>query len=709
MNQSANIIKTAVTVLSNTTSDAIDKAKMYTKDTAQKFTDSIEASQAEKWQQEEDKRLRCEEALSVGCAHEFLAVLGESPIKLTPSKTKQIYSVFSIPREQTLLWADAEFDLRPSGVAVTERGVFIRTNATVFNVSKKSKGKKKVEDSSKSLLYYYHWDNFDPAWFKADSDRNIVMSIEPQCRNAFITACQKILSTQISIGTDLQFNVGEDALQPETSVTEVATISAAAVESAETAVFVEQNAYINNLAGHGEMAEEANTMVDKLRGMDAHVIGRDNVKNGADRQIDDILIQTKYYKSARGSLEACFDPNSGTYRYMKDGSPMQLEVPKDQYQKVLEGFKYKIKEGKVPGITDPEEAENFVHKGYLTYQQAVNLTKPGTIESLLYDASTGTVICSCAFGITFVTAVFLTWRKTGDMGKAVEVGYYSGIQVFGISFLQHMVISQISRISLANSLMAPSQYVVERLGYQSSTTIVNGLRALSGKSAINGAAASKQLAKIMRSNVITSAISFAVFSVPETYSLVAQKISGAQYVKNLSVLTSSIAGGAGGTLGAGVAAAKIAGAAGTAIAPGVGTAVGIIGGLVGSVIGAKIVDTAGDVLCEDDAEAFSRLFNAMIACMSSEYMLDSGEMDALVERINKFEGTDFKRLMESTWQSTEQEAVLRIFLSTSFDEIAGERKRFALPNNQTFTDILAETLNPLGDSINGVCCIRSSN
>ena len=58
--------------------------------------------------------------------------------------------------------------------------------------------------------------------------------------------------------------------------------------------------------------------------------------------------------------------------------------------------------------------------------------------------------------------------------------------------------------------------------------------------------------------------------------------------------------------------------------------------------------------------------------------------------------------MESTWPSTEQEAVLCIFLSTSFDEIAAKRKRFAHPNNQTFTDILAETLNPPGDSINGV-------
>ena len=75
-------------------------------------------------------------------------------------------------------------------------------------------------------------------------------------------------------------------------------------------------------------------MLDKLHGFDAKVIGRDNAKDGADSTGCAIFsIQTKYYNSARGSLEACFNPETGQYRYMKDGKPMQLEVPKDQYQK----------------------------------------------------------------------------------------------------------------------------------------------------------------------------------------------------------------------------------------------------------------------------------------------------------------------------------------------------------------------------------------
>ena len=59
-------------------------------------------------------------------------LLGDSPLKLTDNKAKQIKNVFPIPREQNILWADAEFDLRPSGIVVTDKGLFIRTNVSML-------------------------------------------------------------------------------------------------------------------------------------------------------------------------------------------------------------------------------------------------------------------------------------------------------------------------------------------------------------------------------------------------------------------------------------------------------------------------------------------------------------------------------------------------------------------------------------------------
>lgn len=470
-----------------------------------------------------------------------------------------------------------------------------------------------------------------------------------------------------------------------------AAVAAAATINSNGEVFVEQRAAVNNPAGHGELAEEANSIIDRLQGHQAEILGRNNAKNGPDRSVDGVLIQTKYYKTARGSLEACFDPSSHKYRYLtEDRTPMQLEVPKDQYQQVLRGFEKKISQGKVPGVSDPRDAEKIVRKGKLTYDQAVNLTKPGTVESVTYDAATGAVTCSCAFGLSFLATTFMAYRETRDITGAVQAGIAAGVQVFGLSFAQHMVVSQLSRAGLSNALMAPSQAVVGKLGFKASATIVNGLRALTGKTAISGAAASKQLAKMLRGNAVSAAVTLAVFSVPETYKLFQGKASGAQYAQNMACLATSIAGGIAGAAAAGVAAAKVGAAAGTAVSPGVGTIVGLAGGMVGGTVGTAAAGVVGGILFEGDGASFGRYFNAMVSCMAVEYLLDGREMDELLTALDGVKPEEFKALMEETLSSQFQEAKVRAFLVPMFDEIVSRRERFALPTSKQISDALVK-------------------
>ena len=698
-----SISQNATKVVVDMASDIVESTRDMATSTVDKVNASIEEKKAAA---EKDRRDKFDAAILPleGTETEvFIRALGDSPLKLTDNKAKQIKNVFPIPREQNILWADAEFDLRPSGIVVTDKGLFIRTNVSMLEGKIGTRNfeldsfeseeqqmylqHKSQYHSGKAVLLFYSWSDFDASWFVGESEiENKALLVEPQCSWRFIELC-RTFSTQTAANNSVSIDTGETPTNLDEQVIKTSIAAGAAVESSQIAIFAEHKASINTPAGHGEMAEEAINMLDRLHGFDAKVIGRDNAKDGADRQVGDIFIQTKYYNSARGSLEACFNPETGQYRYIKDGKPMQLEVPKDQYQKVLDGFRRKIEKGKVPGVTDPNEAANIVRKGRLTYQQAVNLTKPGTIESLSYDAFTGAVTCSCALGITFVVTVFLTWRKTGDIKQAIQAGASAGLQVFGISFVQHMLVSQIARTGLANSLLAPSQYIVGKLGYQASATIVNGIRALSGKSAIYGAAASKHLAKILRSNVLTSVLSFAVFSIPETYNVAARKISGAQYAKNMSVLAGSIAAGAGGAIAAGVVAAKVAG---TAVAPGVGTVVGIAGGFVGGAVGAKVVKTTGDILYEDDVETLGRLFNAYVSCLIGEYLLDEAEIDCLISRLNEIKQNEFKLLFENLEKANEQEHVVRDFLNPHFEAVITQRTQFMLPSPDCIIETMAE-------------------
>ena len=123
--------------------------------------------------------------------------------------------------------------------------------------------------------------------------------------------------------------------------------------------------------GHGFAAEDANAMADKWCGKHVDKVGVNNAKNGADRIVNGVEIQTKYCLSASASIDAAFD--NGVYRY-----PGQvIEVPKDQYGDAVRIMRGRISEGQVPGVTDPNMAERLVIKGHYTYDEAVRIARAG--------------------------------------------------------------------------------------------------------------------------------------------------------------------------------------------------------------------------------------------------------------------------------------------------------------------------------------------
>ena len=90
--------------------------------------------------------------------------------------------------------------------------------------------------------------------------------------------------------------------------------------------------------GHGFAAEEANNVADTILGKKAEIVGTSNEFNGADRIVDEVRIQSKYFRTAPETVAAAFDSGSGNYRY-----PGQvLEVPKDQYETCVELMRDRI-------------------------------------------------------------------------------------------------------------------------------------------------------------------------------------------------------------------------------------------------------------------------------------------------------------------------------------------------------------------------------
>jgi len=381
--------------------------------------------------------------------------------------------------------------------------------------------------------------------------------------------------------------------------------------------------------GTGFAAEDANALIDERIGRNVKRTGLDNAKNGADRVVDGAPIQTKYFESASRTVNSAFDSETGLYRY----DTMQLEVPKDQYNEAVKLMEKRISEGKVPGVTNTADAPKMVRQGNVTYRQARNIARAGNVDSLKYDARNSAVICSAAFGFSFtIEFAAAMWRGESSIG-ALKNAVLKGLQTAGIAFFTSVGSAQLLRTQTARmgTVLARSgvkQVAKTKLG----RSAIHKIAEVSLGKSVSGAAAVNHVSKLLRSNVITGAVTVSVMTLPDLYKAsISGSVSWAQVGKNLVVNATSIAGGTAGCTG-GAALGALAGS----LLPGVGTvAGGVVGGVIGTVgvgaaagMGAK---KAMDYFVEDDAVQMQELLQKELLLIADEYVLTQHEFEKFIE------------------------------------------------------------------------------
>ena len=429
--------------------------------------------------------------------------------------------------------------------------------------------------------------------------------------------------------------------------------------------------------GHGFAAERANTLYDKMTGHDAKIVGDDNAKNGADRIVDGVYIQSKYCATGSKCINECFeDGGKGNFRYMIDGKPMQIEVPSDKYEDALRAMEEKIRRGQVNGVTDPKEAKNIVRKGHFTYAQAKNIAKAGTIESLTYDAVNGVIIATSAFGVTaMITLATSVWNGE-DFDDAIKLATYSGIKVGGTAFVTSVIAAQLSKAGLNSALIGSSEAIVSVMGPKASAVLINAFRA--GAKPIYGAAAMKSAAKLLRGNAITAGVTFVVLSSFDVANIFRGRISGKQLFKNMVGTAATVGGGTGGWL-AGAA-------AGSAILPGVGTVIGgIVGSLIGGAAAGKVSNAVVGEFIEDDADEMVEIIQEVFTDMASEYLLSNKEAEKSVDKLkDKLDGKVLKDMFAS---SDRKEFVRKLLTPIIETETAKREVIHNLSSEQMITSI----------------------
>lgn len=436
------------------------------------------------------------------------------------------------------------------------------------------------------------------------------------------------------------------------------------------------------LGGLGFAAERGNNLIDRFKGLNASVVGDDNIANGPDRKIINrdgsiTWIQDKYYSSASKSVNAAFD-DAGQYRYL-DGNrnPMQLEVPSDQYDDAVRAMRNKIENGQVPGVSDPDEAANIIRKGNLTFEQAENIAKAGTVDSLKYDAANGVITASCAAGIGFVIDFTCCVLNGAEVDDALKNAGLNGIKAGGVVFATYVISSQLAKTGLSSALIPTAEAIAKALGENVCEAIVlkTGVQTA-------GMSATKAAAKIISKELIADGVLLVVLTGVDVAELFRGRISQEELLKNLTVTIVSVAvGTAGGYGGA---------ALGSLIAPGVGTTVGAI---LGSVAGGGLSAWAAEALIapyyESDAEEMFVIISNEFTDLCDAYLINEEEGARIADKLSSVLIGD---VLKDMYASEDRNVFARNLLEPLFIEETNNRQVIITPSEEELRYEMKETL-----------------
>ena len=404
-------------------------------------------------------------------------------------------------------------------------------------------------------------------------------------------------------------------------------------------------------------------------------------------------VSSRYCDDSEATARSLFD-DDGTFLF--DNS--YVEVPPEQYDQIISSLKEKIKLGKVKTssgktIKNPDTILQNIKKGGLSYKQVRNIARAGNIDSLKFDIKTNAVSCSCSLGVSFAIGMALSIWGGQNIRQAFVTNLRSSLNSSLSSMLISVATAQVLRTSVSAVGAGATTSVVGNL-YGSSVghRVIDSLASYSAGTALSSAGAVAQVSSLLRTNVISGAVTAAILTAPDFYrAIFAKSISWQQLTKNMALNIASIAGGTGGWL----VCAAIGASAGSVI-PGAGTAVGglvggIAGAFAGSTVATRIARKGLDKIRPDDAQLMIDICQKAAVKLCVDYMLSEDEAALLIEAMQK--QINRKWLMSLYASGSNDDERLQWCYSDleqhAFD-IACKRQHLTTPDNDELAELTAD-------------------
>ncbi|MHD0396522.1 hypothetical protein ACY2DA_01370 [Staphylococcus simulans] len=435
--------------------------------------------------------------------------------------------------------------------------------------------------------------------------------------------------------------------------------------------------------GHGFAAEQAGNAFDRLFLKNAVPLGikkdpstKRIEKWGADRKVNNTLIQTKFYKKAGQSVGQAFENQKAKYIDKRTGKMMKIEVPKDQYTDAVKAMAKRIESGQVPGESKKDAKKNahkYVKKSPLTYEQAQHATtsifdRPS--ESLIENKQGQKV--SVTFGQKLMHSAGLDFVTGASI--ALPSSIISGVWVYCTckwngfdekEARKQAIIGTLKPIMFSGfTYMIASQFAGSHIGRKLGKKAI-----MSGLSKQFISPTNNNATKFMTGSTL-AVVSVGVTVGPDVYNLVRGRISSKQLIKN--TVTTSIGGASGMAVGSVVG----------SFVPVVGT---FVGGMAGSAMGTLISKKVFDQFVEDDAMTMLRIAKEEFI---QNVILAGLTQDEFNEIMNHtFLKKDFNKLLKLMFASEEPRTFIKeIYL----DLINQAYLRRPLPDVQEVSAYLKE-------------------
>ena len=571
-----------------------------------------------------------------------------------------------------------ENELREYGTLVTTKSVYI-SEKDKDDIEIPIEGLWYISDDESNFVFDYGLLSGEPKVIslnKNSSSLNLVIltgKLKEMNDISLAMALEKV-STELGEAFESYEKNAVDSAQKDFDTKQRVSDISKAAEIGGLGAGLAQNAHIyndevknlmNGARGGGYAAEYGNNAIDRLTGNKVENLAQDlenghQKLHGADRNVNGVNIQTKYYKSASESIGAVFEHKQALY-LNDDGTMMQIEVPRDQYNQAVQEMQKRIKTGQVPGETNPENAKNYVRKGHFTYAQANNIALAGSIEGIAVDISQGIVCSLPGAGITFALSFASAVWHGQDVKQAAKQSMLSGLKVMGKSAAIYTITMQLSRDKIMNifapKIMVgePGKQVVKSFGYVKNP-IFTGAEKVTGKISSSGLAKSKlgkavKLDKVNGRQVIGGTVTAVVVYGPDILKACSGKISGKQLIKNSTVNTAGLVGAA----------------LGTAIPiPVVGS---MIGGAVGSFIAKKIMDN----FIEDDAVVMFKIMREEFLDIVMLYSFNKEEFEEIVSAT--IGNSEMSKVLQAMYQSGTPKDYADALINAEVQSVLSKREK----------------------------------